>query len=209
MVINDIIINSNGRLTLSWKYQSSPLPKHYQIEIYDEHEQELLYQRLIPGHEQSMNMNIPSSFRVFPSIYIVCIHIEEKKFCRNISLPSNSIQSASLILSSTNKHSHDDNEQYLYLIGGILLGAILVCTILILCCFRRLRSDVEEKVQPIQTLLYHPLNMISYPSQQTSECSLHSSTDTSHLSNDPYHIYQQIPSIHNCQIHSTRTHVRV
>lgn len=206
LVINDIVSNSHGQLILSWQYQTSSLPNYYQIEIYDEHEQELLDQRLIDGHQQSIIIE-----KTLPSNCIVCIHCEEKKFCRNISLPSNSIQSASFLLSSANKHSHadeDDNEQYLYLIGGILLGATLVCTILILiCCYCRLRSNMKEQVKP--SLIYQPLNMISYPSQQTSECSLHSSTDTSHLSNDPYHIYQQIPSIHNCQIYSTRTHVRV
>ena len=226
----ELIVNSPGRLTLSWQYPSYPLPKYSQIEIYDEHERELLYQRLIDGHQQSIDIDISSlPLKQSSSKHMLCIHMNEKKSCRKISLPSNSIQSASLILSSSSpinkqqqqQHDEDDNEQYLYLIGGILLGAILVCTILILCCYCRLQWDCEEKLSSssalpidrqdnsIKTFVYHPLNVISYPSQQTSECSLHSSTETSHSSNDPYHLYQQIPSIHNCQIYSTRTHVLI
>jgi hypothetical protein len=194
----------------------SPLPKYYHIEIYDENHQNLIYQRLVDGKKRSIEIDISNSLTQFPSINNICINIQEKKSCRKVSLQSNNIKSASLILSS---NKHDDNEQFLYLIGGILLGAILVCSILIIVCYCRLRSNSENQLSTInphekfvKTFFYHPLNIISYPQQQsnhTSECSLHSSTDTSHLTNDPYHIYQQIPSVQNCQIHPARTHVLV
>jgi hypothetical protein len=193
-----------------------PLPKYYQIEIYDEHHRDLIYQRLVDGEKRSIDIDISNSLTQFPSINIVCINIQEKISCRKVSLQSNNIKSASLVLSSNKQY---DNEQFLYLIGGILLGAILVCSILIIICYCRLHHNSENQLstlnpheKSVKTFFYHPLNIISYPQQQsnhTSECSLHSSTDTSHLPNDPYHIYQQISSVQNCQIHPTRTHVLV
>ncbi|CAF4548795.1 unnamed protein product, partial [Rotaria sp. Silwood2] len=121
---------------------------------------------------------------------------------------------------SSNKQ---ENEQFIYLLGGILLGAILVCSILIIICYYRLHYYSKENLSQIssinsdekkslKTFYYHPLNIISYPQQpssNTSECSLHSSIDTNHLTNDPYHIYQQIPSVHNCQLHLKRTHILI
>ena len=208
LIINDPTFNSNGLLILSWEYMLSSLPKYYRIEIYDENHRNLIYQHLVNGDKRSIEIDSSK----FPSINIICINIQERKSCRKVSLPSNNIKSASLILSS---NKHDDNEQFLYLIGGILLGAILVCTILIIICYCRLRTNSKKQFsneKSVKTFFYHPLNIISYPQQQsnhTSECSLHSSTDTSHLTNDLYHIYQQIPSILNCQIYPTRTHVLV
>ena len=218
LIINDPVFNSNGLLILSWEYMLLPLPKYYHIEIYDENYRDLIYQRLVDGEKRSIEIDISNSLMQLPSINIVCINIQEKKSCRKISLQSNNIKSASLVLSS---NKQNDNEQFLYLIGGILLGAILVSSILIIICYCRLRSNSENQLatlnspeKSVKTFFYHPLNIISYPQQQqqsnhTSECSLHSSTDTSHLTNDPYHIYQQISSVQNCQIHPTRTHVLV
>jgi len=193
----------------------SRLPKYYRIQIYDENHENLLFQRLIDGRERSIEIEILNYVTKFPSINIVCINIRQKQYCRKIILESNIIKSASLVLLSNKQ----DNEQFIYLIGGILLGAILVCSILIIICYCRLCYDSKEKLSSInsdekstKTFFYHPLNIIGYPQQQsshTSECSLHSSSNTSHLTNDPYHIYQQIPSVQNCQIHSTRTHVLI
>jgi hypothetical protein len=211
LIINDLVFNSNGTLIISWEYLLSRVPKYYHIQIYDENHRDLIFQRFIDGRERSVEIDISK----FPSINIICFNIRQKKYCRKVSLPSNFIKSASLVLPSNKQ----ENEQFIYLIGGILLGAILVCSILIIICYCRLRSYSNENLSSItsdeksvKTFFYHPLNIISYPQQpsnHTSECSLHSSTDTSHLTNDPYHLYQQIPSIQNCQIHSTRTHVLV
>jgi len=218
LIINDIVSNANGIVLISWKYISSRLPKYYHIQIYNENHHHLIYQRSIDGQQSSISIDLSRHLTKLPSTYIFCINIRQKKSCRNIvlQLNSNLIKSASLAL-SINKQ---DNEQFIYLLGGILLGAILVCSILIIICYCRLCHDSKENISTInsnekspKTFYYHPLNIISYPQQQsnnTSECSLHSSIDTtSHLINDPYHIYQQIPSVHNCQIHSTRTHVLV
>jgi hypothetical protein len=214
LVINDIIFKPNGILIISWEYMLSRLPKYYHIQIYDENHQ-LIIQRLVDGQQRSSEIDVSDYLTKYSLIYDVCINIRHKKSCRKISLQSNVIKSASLILSSNKQ----DNEQFIYLLGGIFLGAILICSILIIICYCHLRHDSKEKISSIntdentpKTFYYHPLNIISYPQQQssnTSECSLHSSTDTSHLTNDPYHIYQQIPSVQNCQIHSTRTHVLI
>ncbi len=213
LIINDIVFNPNGILIISWENMLERLPKYYHMKIYDENHQYLIFQRLIDGRERSIEIEISNYIKKFPSINIVCINIRQKKYCRKIFLQSNIIKSASLILSSNKQ----ENEQFIYLIGGILLGAILICSILIIICYCRLHYYSKKQISSIhsddkstKTFFYHPLNIISYPHQQsshTSECSLHSSTDTSHLTNDPYHIYQQIPSVQNCQIHSTRTHV--
>lgn len=221
LIINDIIFNSNGILIISWNYISSQLPKYYHIQIYNENYQRLIIQRLIDGRQKSIEINISSHLTKLPSTYLICISVRQKKSCRNIVLQSKSlnlIKSEPSFVLSENKQ---DNEQFIYLLGGILLGAILVCSILIIICYCRLRqysqqnitSTINSNEKSPKTFYYHPLNIISYPQQQsnnTSECSLHSSIDTtSHLTNDPYHIYQQIPSVHNCQIHSLRTHALV
>jgi len=215
LIINDVVLNPNGILSISWECMLSRLPKYYHIQIYDENDQNLILQRLVDGRERSIEIDISNYVTKFPSINIVCINIREKKYCRKIYLQTNIIKSASLILSSNKQ----ENEQFIYLIGGILFGAILVCSILIIICYCRLRYSSKDKLSSInsdeklpKTCFYHPLNIISYPQQQsshTSECSLHSSTDTSHLTNDPYHIYQQISSVQNRQLYSTRTHVLI
>jgi hypothetical protein len=214
LTINDIVFKPNNILIISWECVLSRLPKYYHLQIYDENHH-LIFQRLVDGEQRSIEIDISDYLTDLPSIYIVCINIRQKKSCRKISLQSNLIKSASLILSSNKQ----ENEQFIYLLGGILLGAILICSILIIICYYRLHHYSKEKIpsinsdeKPPKTFYYHPLNVISYPQQQssnTSECSLHSSTDTSHLTNDAYHIYQQIPSVQNCQIHSTRTHVLI
>ncbi|CAF0975735.1 unnamed protein product [Rotaria sp. Silwood1] len=222
LIIKDIIFNSNGILIISWEYMLSQLPKYYHIQIYDKNHHHMIYQRLIDGRQQSIEINMSDYIEQSSSIYIICINIEHKKYCRNIFLKksnNNLIKSASLILSS----NQQDNEQFIYLVGGILVGAILVCSILIIICYYRLhyyskenRSKISsincDENKSLTTFYYHPLNIISYPQQQssnTSECSLHSSIDTNHLTNDPYHIYQQIPSVHNCQLHAKRTHILI
>lgn len=219
LLIKDIVFNPNGILTISWEYLLSPLPKYYHIEIYDKNHY-MIYQSLIDGQENSIDVNIADYFEKIPSTYIVCINIADQKYCRNIFIKfnTNTIKSSSLVLSSNKQ----DNDQILYLLGGILLGAILVCSILIIICYYRLRyytsqslsqiPKIKSDEKSIKTFYYHPLNIISYPQQQssnTSECSLHSSIDTNHLTNDPYHIYQQIPSVHNCQLHMKRTNILI
>ncbi|CAF4443977.1 unnamed protein product, partial [Rotaria sp. Silwood2] len=221
LIIKDIIFNSNGILFISWEYMLLQLPKYYHIQIYDKNHHHMIYQHLIDGRQQSIEIDMSDYIEKSSSIYIVCINIEHKKYCRNISLKLNTnlIKSASLILSSNKQ----ENEQFIYLLGGILLGAILVCSILIIICYYRLHYYSKENLSQIssinsdekkslKTFYYHPLNIISYPQQpssNTSECSLHSSIDTNHLTNDPYHIYQQIPSVHNCQLHLKRTHILI
>jgi hypothetical protein len=217
LIINDIVFNPNGILIISWEYLLLRLPKYYHVEIYDENQHHLILQRIIDGRQRSVEIDITDHLTKSPSIYIICINIRHRKYCRNVLLQSNSntIKSASLILSSNKQ----ENEQFIYLLGGILLGAVLVCSILIIICCWRIRQYSKDKLSTInsnekskQTFYYHPLNILSYPQQQssnTSECSLHSSTDTSHLTHDPYHIYQQISSIQNCQIHSTRTPILI
>ncbi|CAF1660713.1 unnamed protein product [Rotaria magnacalcarata] len=219
LIIKDIIFNSNGILIISWEYLLSQLPNYYHLEIYDKNHY-IIYQSLIDGQQRSVEIDISDYFEKAPSIYIVCINIEHRKYCRNIflTLNSNLIKSTSIVLSS-NKYNY---EQWIYLLGGILLGAILVCSILIIICYYRLRYYSKENLSQIpsiksdeksvKTFYYHPLNIISYPqprSSNTSECSLHSSIDTNHLANDPYHVYQQIPSVHNCQLHPKRTHILI
>ncbi|CAF1402598.1 unnamed protein product [Adineta steineri] len=219
LIIKDIVFNSNDILIISWEYMSLRLPKYYQIQIYNENHKYLIFHRLIDGRQKSIEIDISSHLTNYPMTYIICINLRQKKTCRNIILQTNrnSIKSASIILSPDKQN----NEQFVYLLGGILLGAVLVCFILIVICYCRLRQHSKDKKKLSinsnekipKTFYYHPLNVISYPQQQsntTSECSLHSSTDTtSHLTNDSYHVYQKIPSVHNCQIHSTRTHVLV
>ena len=218
LIINDIVFNSNGILIISWEYMLSRLPKYYHIQIYDKNHHHLIFQRLINGQERSTKIDISHYIQKFPSILIVCINIQYRKYCRNIYLQSNtnSIKTASLILSS-NKYK---NERLIYLLGGILLGTILVCSMFFIMCYYRFyyyysketRTSMNSNEKSLQTFYYHPLNIISYPQQpssNTSECSLHSSIDANHLTNDPYHIYQQIPSIKACHRHSNGTHILV
>lgn len=119
----------------------------------------------------------------------------------------------------------------------VSLVLIVVCCWRLRYLSRAKRLQSIEKLQTTSTtttspfyptsghssIFYRPLNIISYPQQHqqpsqsqkqgtscdTSECSIHSSTDTSQLASDSYHVYQQIPSVHNCHLHSTRTHILV
>ncbi|CAF1669645.1 unnamed protein product, partial [Adineta ricciae] len=216
LIIQDMIFNPNGMLVISWKYFAKRLPKYYHLKIFDESTQRLIFQSLISGQEDSIEIDLSPYVSNVPLSSLVCLNILQKKSCRNLVLQSNinTFQSASLVLSTSKPNNID---QLFYLLGGILLGAIFVCTILIIICYCRLcygSKEHQSREKSSRPFYYHPLNVISYPQQQsnnTSECSLHSSIDTTnHLPNDPYHIYQQIPSIHNCQIHSiNRTHVLV
>ncbi|CAF5140803.1 unnamed protein product, partial [Rotaria magnacalcarata] len=170
LIIKDIIFNSNGILIISWEYLLSQLPNYYHLEIYDKNHY-IIYQSLIDGQQRSVEIDISDYFEKAPSIYIVCINIEHRKYCRNIflTLNSNLIKSTSIVLSS-NKYNY---EQWIYLLGGILLGAILVCSILIIICYYRLRYYSKENLSQIpsiksdeksvKTFYYHPLNIISYP----------------------------------------------
>lgn len=219
LIINDIVLNSNGILIISWDYMLSQLPKYYHIQIYDKNNHRRIYERLIDGRLRSIEIDITGYIQTFPTTLTACINIEYKRYCRNIFLQStaNLIKSASFAV-STNKYDHE--QQYIYLLGGILLGAILVCSVLIIICCCRLRyyskanlsqtSSINSDEKSLKTFCYHPLNIISYPPQassNTSECSLHSSVDVSHSTNDPYHLYHQIPSVYNCQLYPKTTHI--
>ena len=218
VTIKDVVLNPNGLLALAWESKSSRSAKYYQLQIYDQANHQLIFQRFIDGRQRAMEIDLSPYLSNSPVTTVVCLNIRQKRSCRTVAFQpdTNVIKSASLALSSNKQN----NDQFVYLIGGILLGAILVCSILIIVCYCRLCNDADERnssptcaEKSSRPFYYHPLNVISYPPQpsnNTSECSLHSSIDTaSQLVNDPYHVYQQIPSAHNCQIHSTRTHVVV
>jgi hypothetical protein len=211
-------------LTITWDYMLSILPRYIHLQIYDENNRYVIFQRLIDGEQRTIEIDIKNYLKEYSSIYMICLNIRHNKYCRNIQLQK--IKSSSIILSS-NKLNHSQSLQFIYLLIGIFLGAIIVCIIIFFICCWRIRQISKEKLSnsidkiPKNTLchppahssiFYRPLNIISYPQQQscdTSECSIHSSTDTSQLANDSYHIYQQIPSVYNCQIHPTRTHILI
>jgi len=213
-------------LTISWDYFLLKLPRYIHLQIYDETNRQVILQRLIDGEQRSIEIDVKDYLKDdYSSIFMICLNIRQNKYCRNIQLEQ--MKSSSLILSSTTQdNSH--SLQFFYLLGGIFLGAVFVCIILIIVCCWRIRHMSRENLSnsieklPSNTLyhppahssiFYRPLNIISYPQQQqscdTSECSIHSSTDTSQLASDSYHIYQQIPSVYNCQLHPTRTHILI
>ena len=210
LTLKEIRLHGDGILTINWESTFSRLPKQSQLQIYDETHRYLLLQRSLVNRQRSMEVNTTEHLLKLPSNYLICVRIRHNKYCRNVLLQADT-QSASSLTSP--------NEQYLYILGGGLLGALLICSLLILVCFWRL--GWPSKGQPIHlssidfddknskpTFHYHPLNFLSYPSatsNHTSECSLHSSMDTSQSTTEPYHLYQQISSIHHCRIHSTRT----
>ncbi|CAF5200039.1 unnamed protein product [Rotaria magnacalcarata] len=219
-------------LTITWEYLLSVSPKYFHLQIYDEINRHILLQRLIDGKQRSIEIDIKDYLKEYSSIYMICLNIPHNKYCRNVQLQQ--VKSSSLVI-STNKHENYQSSQYFYLLSGILLGAIFVCAMLIIVCCWRVRHLSREKLSnsieksptntlyhppPHSSIFYRPLNIISYPPKQqqqqqqqqscdTSECSIHSSTDTSQLANDCYHIYQQIPPVYNCQIHPIRTHALV
>ncbi len=231
LIINDISYNPNGMLTITWDYMISILPKYIHLQIYDENNRYVIFQSLIDGEQRSIEIDIKNYIKEDLLIYMICLSIRNNKYCRNIQLQQ--MKSSNLILSSKKLNNNTQQSlQFIYLLGGIFLGAIFVCIILIIICYWRIRHISKTKLKnsieklPTTNTLYHPplhssifyrpLNIISYPQQQqqqqscdTSECSIHSSTDTSQLANDSYHIYQQIPSVYNCQIHPTRTHILI
>ncbi|CAF3754613.1 unnamed protein product [Rotaria socialis] len=235
LIINDISYNPNGMLTITWEYLLSVSPKYFHLQIYDEINRHILLQRLIDGKQRSIEIDIKDYLKEYSSMYMICLNIPHNKYCRNIQLQQ--VKSSSLVI-STDKHENYQSSQYFYLLSGILLGAIFVCVMLIIVCCWRIRHLSRKKLSnsieksptntlyhppPHSSIFYRPLNIISYPPKQqqlqqqqqqqqscdTSECSMHSSTDTSQLANDCYHIYQQIPPVYNCQIHPIRTHVLV
>lgn len=231
LVINDVSYNPNGMLTITWDYMLTRLPKYYHLQIYDQDSSRVLLQRLIDGEQRSIEIDIKDNVQDPSSSYIVCLNVRQRKYCRNLHLQP--VKSTSMILSST-KEEHPASLQFVYLLSGVCLGALLVSVILIIvCCWRVRYFSRVERTKSIEkepsnhtfyqppahsSIFYRPLNIISYPQQQqqqqpascdTSECSIHSSTDTSQLASDSYHIYQQIPSVYNCHMHPTRTHILV
>ena len=218
LIINDIVLLMNHILIISWESTSSRLPKYYHVQIYDEHHRHLFFQRLIDGRQRSLQVDTTDYLPALSAVYSICLNTRRQKYCRNLLLSFNASrqsQFASLTGSA--------NQQFIYLLGGILLGATLICSLLIIVCCWRLRHFTKQSLPPLssmnflekspKTFYYYPLNLLSCPPQSTSsntsECSLHSSTDTSHCATDPYHIYQQIPSVQNCQLHSTRTQILI
>lgn len=232
LIINDISYNPNGMLTITWEYLLSSSPKYFHLQLYDETNRYVVLQRLIDGKQRSIEVDIKNYIRDSSLIYTVCLNIPHNKYCRHIELQQ--MKSSPLAI-TTNKYENFSSSQYLHLFIGIFLGALFVCIMLIIIFCWRIRnlsketlSNSIEKIPnntlypppPHSSIFYRPLNIISYPKQQqqqhqqshscdTSECSTHSSTDTSQLANDCYHIYQQIPSVYNCQFHPSRTHVLV
>ena len=212
-------------LTITWEYLVLTLPRYIHLQIYDEKNRHVILQRLIDGEQRSIEIDIKDYLKEYSSIIMICLNIRQNKYCRNIQLEQTK-SSSSLILSSNPQDNHQ-SLQFFYLLGGICLGVVFVCIILIIVCCWRIRHISRENLShsieklpsntlyhppPHSSIFYRPLNIISYPQQQscdTSECSIHSSTDTSQLASDSYHIYQQIPSVYNCQIHPTRTHILI
>lgn len=215
-------------LTITWDYLLSTLPRYVHLQIYDENNRVVILQRLIDGEQRSIEIDIKDYLKESSPVYMICLNIRHNKYCRNAQLQQQT-KSSPLVLTS-NKPDNHQSLQFLILLGGIFLGAIFVCVILIIVCCWRIRqisrekfSDSVEKLPtntlyhppPHSSIFYRPLNIISYPQQQqqpscdTSECSIHSSTDTSQLASDSYHIYQQIPSVYNCQLNPTRTHILI
>jgi len=235
LIINEISYNPNGMLTITWDYFIRLLPKYIHLQIYNDNNREVIFQRLIDGEQRSIEINIQDYLKDSSNIYTICLNIRQNKYCRNIQLQQ--IKTSPIVVSSSQidvTPPSTSSLQLVYLLTGIFLGAVFVSIILIIvCCWRirRLSSHTDKFTHSIEKLptntLYHPqahsssifyrpLNIISYPQQQkqptscdTSECSIHSSTDTSQLANDTYHIYQQIPSVYNCQMHPTRTHILI
>lgn len=236
LIINEISYNPNGMLTITWDYNLMNLPRYIHLQIYEENHRYVLLQRLIDGEQRSIEIDIKDYLKESSAIYMICLNVRHNKYCRNIQLQQ--VKPSSIVLSSSSslqKSNHSPSLQLVYLLGGIFLGAIFVCLILIFVCCWRIRQISREKftnsiekipsntiyqpsLPPVHSsIFYRPLNIISYPQQQqqqqpscdTSECSIHSSTDTSQLASDSYHIYQQIPSVYNCQIHPTRTHILI
>ncbi|CAF0963871.1 unnamed protein product [Adineta ricciae] len=236
LIINDISYNPNGMLTLTWDYMSLTLPRYIHLQIYDENTRRVILQRLIDGEQRSIELDIKDYLNERSSIYMICLNIRHNKYCRNVQLEQIKSPTSSLIVSSNVSDNQQQPTQLIFLLSGAFLGAIFVCLVLIIfCCWRirRLSSRKEisnsiEKLPPNtfyhppahSSIFYRPLNIISYPQAQkqqqqqqqscdTSECSIHSSTDTSQIASDSYHIYQQIPSVYNCQIHPSRTHILI
>ena len=241
LLIDDVTYNPNGMLTITWDHLQGRLQtKYYHLQIYDERYSNVLLQRLIDGEQRSIEIDVKDYIKDFTSTYIVCLSSRQKKSCQTIPLQTS--KSTSMILSSTKDDESSNSFQFVYLLSGICLGALLVTFVLVVVCCWRLRylSRVKQlkSLEKLPTnnnsptspfypstahssIFYRPLNIISYPQQQqqqplqqtascdTSECSIHSSTDTSQLASDSYHIYQQIPSVYNCHLHPTRTHILV
>ncbi|UJR28221.1 hypothetical protein I4U23_009471 [Adineta vaga] len=231
LVINDISYNPNGMLTITWEYMLLTLPRYIHLQIYDENTRRVILQRLIDGEQRSIELDIKDYLKEFSSIYMICLNIRHNKYCRNIQLEQMKTSTSSLIVSSNNPENQQ-SVQFFFLLGGIFLGAIFVCLVLIVfCCWRIHRLSpsppISNSIEKLPTntfyhppghssIFYRPLNIISYPQPQqqqqscdTSECSIHSSTDTSQVASDSYHVYQQIPSVYNCQIHPSRTHILI
>ena len=216
LIINDIVLLMNHILIISWESTSSRLPKYYHVQIYDEHHRHLFFTRLIDGRQRSLQVDTTDYLPVASAVYSICLNTRRQKYCRNLLLSFNASRQSQLA-----SLTGSANQQFIYLLGGILLAATLLCSLLIIVCCWRLRHFTQPSRPPLssmnllekspKTFYYYPLNLLSCPPQSTSssntsECSLHSSTDNnSHCAIDPYHIYQQIPSVHNCQLHSTRT----
>ena len=224
LIINDISYNSNGMLTITWEYMLSILPRYFHLQIFDETNRYVILQRLIDSKQRSIKINIKDYINQYSTMYTICLNIRHNKYCRNIQLQQ--IKSSSFILSSNKNNNHYQSFQYIYLFSGIFLGILFVSIILIIICYWRIhhvsRNKLTNSIEKLpattsyhqrSSIFYRPLNIISYPQQHscdTSECSIHSSTDTSQLASDSYHIYQQIPSVYNCQVlHPTRTHILV
>jgi len=181
LILDHIEYKSNGQLIVSWKDFRLIQSEFYHIKIYDEKREFLLFDRLIANRKHSIEIN-----EIFPSIINICIDTSDKSICRKVILPSNIIQSASMISSFS---SSNEQQQFIYLILGLLVGAIIICTILILICYYHLQSFRKQQATT-KTCLYHSLthSQPQHESNHTSECSLHSSTDIT----EPYHIYQSI-----------------
>lgn len=241
LILNEISYHPNGMLTITWDYTLMNLPRYIHLQIYTENHRYVVLQRLIDGEQRSIEIDFKEYLKESSSIYMICLNVRQNRYCRNIQLQQQQqVKPSAIVLSSSSsssshKSSHPQSLQLIYLLGGIFLGAIFVCLILIIVCCWRIRQISREKftnsvekipsntlyqpsLPPVHSsIFYRPLNIISYPQQQqqqqpscdTSECSIHSSTDTSQLASDSYHIYQQIPSVYNCQIHPTRTHILI
>ncbi|CAF0847688.1 unnamed protein product [Didymodactylos carnosus] len=293
---NQLIINVEydniNNIFITWNLITDESIKYYHLQIYDEDENLIKQmQKLLKNYQYKFDISSLSILK-----YKICINIiyidREDKYCRNYILKNlTTIKTHEKNLQLI-KNEYSSSIQYIFLFAGALLGAVLVCLIVFIICFIRIRhkqskitrqtclyhessnrsssssnsssnkSDQQQKISiPDKSLIalydeyqppifYHPLHLQSQQEQKKtnhqhyhdhcsihcnnvkhhqnrnnssdiSECSLHL-TDTSHLNSvgtstplsSSYHIYQQIPSVHNlngfinsssCHLHGTLT----
>lgn len=175
-------IDRDGNFNVSWRFDRKITRANRRFFLYDQNQETLLTERTIFFEQTSLIINLFDYRRRFSTTYVVCLQIQQEElFCQTIRINSNK------------------DEIYLYVLVGILFVAVLVSCLLIYLCYASKNDSINDK-RSSNAFYYSPLKITTYPvmnSQETSDCSLHSSTM------DPYHFYQKITSLQRCQIHRT------